>query len=60
MRSSFTLLAGAAALLASTALPSMASAKDISFIYCGDAINPVHAKAFKEWNDSNPDSKVSP
>ena len=60
MKPSLTLLAGATALLASTALPSIASAKDISFIYCGEAINPVHAKAFKEWNDKNPDAKVAP
>ena len=60
MKPSLTRLAGATALLASTALPSMASAKDISFIYCGDAINPVHAKAFKEWNDKNSDAKVAP
>ncbi|KAB0679995.1 ABC transporter substrate-binding protein [Aureimonas leprariae] len=60
MRTSLSLLAGAAALLASAALPSAASAADISFIYCGDAINPVHDKAFKEWNEKNPDSKVAP
>lgn len=53
-------LAGTLALLASTALAPTASAKDISFIYCGDAINPVHKKAFDEWNSKNPDFKVAP
>lgn len=53
-------LAGSLALLATTALSPAAHAKDITFIYCGDAINPVHKKAFDEWNSKNPDNKVAP
>ncbi|GGD99238.1 ABC transporter substrate-binding protein [Aureimonas endophytica] len=56
----FSLLAGTLALFAGTALPTLASAKDISFIYCGDKINPVHDKAFKAWNEKNPDDKIAP
>ena len=58
MTSRVTILAGSLALLASTAL-SPAFAKDISFIYCGDTINPVHKKAFDAWTAKNPDSKVA-
>ena len=60
MTSRVTVLAGSLALLASTALSPSAFAKDISFIYCGDAINPVHKTAFGEWNAKNPDSKAAP
>ncbi|MDX7949669.1 extracellular solute-binding protein [Lichenihabitans sp. Uapishka_5] len=55
-----SVLAGSLALLASTALSPAAFAKDISFIYCGDAINPVHKKAFDAWNSANADAKVAP
>ncbi|WP_062209458.1 extracellular solute-binding protein [Aureimonas sp. AU12] len=58
MKPSTTLLAGALALLATTALPSMASAADISFIYCGDQIDPVQDRTIKEWNTANADDQV--
>jgi len=44
------------ALVCTTALPAMA--KDISWIYCGDKIDPVHEKAIQEWDAKNPDNKV--
>jgi multiple sugar transport system substrate-binding protein len=43
-------------LAGSTALPAMAT--DISWIYCGDAIDPVHEKYIKAWEDKNPDYKI--
>ncbi|MBI1172320.1 extracellular solute-binding protein [bacterium] len=39
-------------LAGSTALPAMA--QEISWIYCGDAIDPVHVKYIKAWEDKNP------
>ena len=42
-------------LACTTALPAMS--KDISWIYCGDAIDPVHEKAIKDWDAKNPDFK---
>ncbi len=39
------------ALATTTALPSMA--EEISWIYCGDAIDPVHEKYIKEWEAKN-------
>jgi len=45
------------ALVCTTALPSMA--KDISWIYCGDAIDPVHEKAIKEWEAKNDGWKIA-
>jgi multiple sugar transport system substrate-binding protein len=44
MMKSITLLAGTLALLASSALPSLAADKQISWIYCGDKIDPIHEK----------------
>ena len=51
-------LFGAVALLASTALPSLA--EEISWIYCGDKIDPVHEKYIKEWEAKNPGWTVKP
>lgn len=59
MRTSLSLLAGTAALLASVAVPSLASAADISFIYCGDAVDKNQKSFIDEWNTKNPDNKVA-
>lgn len=39
------------ALAGTTALPAMA--EEISWIYCGDKIDPVHEKYIKEWEAAN-------
>ncbi len=39
------------ALVSTTALPSLA--QEISWIYCGDKIDPVHEKFIKEWEAAN-------
>lgn len=57
---SITLLAGTLALLASSALPSLAADKQISWIYCGDKIDPIHEKYIKQWEDKNPGWKIAP
>lgn len=53
-------LAGAALLLAGTALPGLAADQTISWIYCGDTIDPVHTKYIAEWEAANPGWKVEP
>lgn len=53
-------LAGAALLLAGTALPGLAQDQTISWIYCGDTIDPVHTKYIAEWEAANPGWKVAP
>lgn len=40
-----------AALACTTAMPALA--EEISWIYCGDAIDPVHEKYIKEWEAKN-------
>jgi multiple sugar transport system substrate-binding protein len=53
----------ALALLGSTALGSMtahAADKEISWIYCGDKIDPIHEKYIKEWEGKNPGWSVKP
>ncbi|HBF28103.1 ABC transporter substrate-binding protein [Rhizobium sp.] len=60
MMKSITLLAGTLALLASSALPSLAADKQISWIYCGDKIDPIHEKYIKQWEDKNPGWKIAP
>ncbi len=57
---SLTLLAGTLALLASSALPGLAADKQISWIYCGDTIDPIHQKYIKQWEDKNPGWKIAP
>ncbi len=47
-----------AALACSTALPALA--EDISWIYCGDKIDPVHEKYIKEWEAKNDGWTVTP
>ena len=51
---------GAAALLASTALPGLAQDQVISWIYCGDTLDPVHIKYIAEWEAANEGWKVEP
>jgi multiple sugar transport system substrate-binding protein len=53
-------LLGAAALLASTALPGLAQDQVISWIYCGDTLDPVHVKYIGEWEAANAGWKVEP
>lgn len=53
-------LAGAALLLAGAALPGLAQDQTISWIYCGDTIDPVHTKYIAEWEAANPGWKVAP
>lgn len=51
------------ALLGSTALGSVAAQaadQEISWIYCGDTIDPIHEKYIKEWEGKNPGWKVTP
>lgn len=51
----------AAVLAGSTMLSAMAAHaadKTISWIYCGDKIDPIHEKYIKEWEDKNPGWKV--
>lgn len=53
----------ALALLGSTALGTMtahAADQEISWIYCGDKIDPIHEKYIKEWEGKNPGWKVTP
>ncbi len=53
----------ALALLGSTAMTAVtahAADKEISWIYCGDTIDPIHQKYIKEWEGKNPGWKVSP
>ncbi|MFE3837433.1 ABC transporter substrate-binding protein [Pseudogemmobacter sonorensis] len=47
-----------AALASTTALPAMA--QDISWIYCGDSIDPVHEKYIAEWEAANEGWTVTP
>jgi multiple sugar transport system substrate-binding protein len=60
MTKSMTILAGTLALLASSALSALAADKDISWIYCGDKIDPIHEKYIKEWEGKNAGWKVTP
>ena len=52
----------ALALLGSTALGTMtahAADKEISWIYCGDKIDPIHEKYIKEWEGKNTGWKIA-
>ncbi|PST23180.1 ABC transporter substrate-binding protein [Rhizobium sp. JAB6] len=51
------------ALLGSTVLGAVnaqAADKEISWIYCGDSIDPIHVKYIKQWEDKNPGWSVKP
>lgn len=52
-------LGAAAMLMAGTAL-AMAADQTISWIYCGDTIDPIHQKYIKEWEAKNPGWSVAP
>jgi multiple sugar transport system substrate-binding protein len=41
------------------ALPAFAAEQEISWIYCGDTLDPVHDKYIKEWEAKNPDWKIA-
>ena len=60
MRHVAKLLTGVA--FAVAALPTMASAEDktISFVECGDKMQPAHADFIKQWEAANPGYKVAP
>ncbi|SEK28457.1 extracellular solute-binding protein [Pacificibacter marinus] len=45
-------------LTCSTALPALA--EDLSWIYCGDSIDPVHEKYIAEWEAANEGWTVTP
>ncbi|MCM2452024.1 extracellular solute-binding protein [Agrobacterium vitis] len=60
MKNTLTIMAGALALLASSALSSFAADKEISWIYCGDKIDPIHEKYIKVWEGKNPGWKIAP
>jgi multiple sugar transport system substrate-binding protein len=60
MTKHLSLIAGAFALLASTALPSMAADKEISFIVCGDKLYPKYADYIAEWEAANKGYKIAP
>ncbi len=53
-------LVGVAVLLGCSALPGFAVAESISWIYCGDQLDPVHAKYIKEWEAKNDGWTVAP
>ncbi|MFB9911933.1 ABC transporter substrate-binding protein [Rhizobium paknamense] len=53
-------MTGALSLLAGTALPGLAANKEISWIYCGDKIDPVHEKYIKQWEEKNSGWKIAP
>ncbi|MGL3606833.1 ABC transporter substrate-binding protein [Rhizobium sp. G187] len=60
MTKSLTMLAGSFALLASSALTTLAADQEISWIYCGDKIDPIHEKYIGEWEAKNAGWKVKP
>jgi multiple sugar transport system substrate-binding protein len=60
MTRKLTMLAGSFALLASSALTTLAADQEISWIYCGDKIDPIHEKYIAEWEGKNAGWKVKP
>lgn len=52
-------LSAAAMFMAGTAL-AMAADQTISWIYCGDSIDPIHQKFIKEWESKNAGWSVKP
>jgi multiple sugar transport system substrate-binding protein len=60
MTRKLTMLAGSFVLLASSALTTLAADQEISWIYCGDKIDPIHEKYIKEWEGKNEGWKVTP
>ncbi|QLF71460.1 extracellular solute-binding protein (plasmid) [Peteryoungia desertarenae] len=60
MTRTLTTLAGSFVLLASSALTTFAADQEISWIYCGDSIDPAHVKYIAEWESQNSGWKVVP
>lgn len=60
MTRKLTMLAGSFVLLASSALTTLAADQEISWIYCGDVIDPIHQKYIAEWEGKNEGWKVKP
>lgn len=60
MTKTLSLLAGSLVLLASTAMPTLAEDKELSFIVCGDTMNKVQERVMHEWEAKNPGYKVKP
>ena len=63
MNTKFKFTLYALSLAASTALGAMsahAADKEISWIYCGDKIDPIHEKYIKEWEGKNAGWTVKP
>ena len=53
-------LASLVALSGTTGLAGVATAADINFILCGDAVDAKHQEYIDEWNAANPDDQVIP
>jgi multiple sugar transport system substrate-binding protein len=51
---SLTVLAG------STGLVTALQAEEISFIVCGDTVDPLYVEYFAEWEAANPDYPIAP
>lgn len=63
MNTKFKFTLYALSLAASTALGAMsaqAAGQEISWIYCGDKIDPIHEKYIKEWESKNEGWTVKP
>ncbi|WP_224705501.1 extracellular solute-binding protein [Devosia aquimaris] len=52
-------LASLAALSSTTAFTAVTQAEEISFILCGDAIEPLYQGYIDEWDKANPDYKIA-
>ncbi|AWI60776.1 ABC transporter substrate-binding protein [Sinorhizobium fredii] len=52
-----SLIAGTFALLATTALPALADT-EITFLACGDKMQPAHADFIKKWEEANAGYKI--
>lgn len=53
-----SLIAGTFALLAATALPALADT-EITFLACGDKMQPAHAEFIGKWEEANPGYKIA-
>lgn len=54
------LLASLAALASTTGLTTAIQAEELTFIVCGDEVQPTWLSFFEEWNAANPDWPVAP
>lgn len=62
MTTTFRTSVATAALVGTTMLSSLAAHaqdKDISWIYCGDKIDPIHEQAIKTWEEQNAGWKIA-